>query len=481
MQEKNKGNQKCVVYNRRHHYITPLASGGYRIKFAPSRKMKAFNLPPVEQFRHKLKSQGGVETEGDKARLRFYGLVLKGEGRLVVGREALSFAPFQHNHVTKQEVRATLEEIWPRKKCTEFFKNGRGTLKPITTLRKKNERVYHALSRRAATFGGIRAALNAYYPGLYRAAMQYKVHDDHIADTGELGREIKTMFEQGAILSRGGLCLSKVPEERKVGKKILRVLQQKNKSASSEEKYTFTTLAAELAHLNKDEVRLTSSARQKVAQCAERITEFYLVWAGLVGYKGLQIELDQVYRRRVKREFRYGEDKVGVSDLRMNDTGIEVKTGAHAISHALIEDICAKYSKGNARWKDTKKPLHTVLLFMQQSSTLYAHHKKRIQEAGITLISYDAFHLALQGLVKKLEASAYHTELQEVTPSAHGDLEVLVRAHEYIGKDIKLYGRSAHTEMLQWVNDYTTALIEQGKMRYERAGALEEGGEDDPF
>jgi hypothetical protein len=470
-------NRELRFHNRRHHYCTLLPSGGIRIDFAPSRNVKDFHLPPPEIFKEKIRKQKGRETAGDVKRLSMYGLVFKGECSVSAGREALGLGSSRSNYVTKQEVDKVLRTFWPIKAC-KAHEQEKGTLHSLKEFRMQHPRIHHALTRNSH-FNGVEATLDAYHPGLYHAVSRVAHNFHKTVDAEGLRKKIREAYGRGVLLTRAGLYLSLNAEERKLGKQIEKLRREKNKNKPKEEKIPFIDYAARLGGLDKQEVKLVTSAQQSVAQAAERITEFYLVWAGLTGKDALHLPLDEVYRRYAKTKFNYG-DKVGRADVRMGTQAIEVKTGAHALAPEIRADILAKYGSRKGTWDDSDKPITETFLFLQKKEPGFLALRKELKGRNITVIGYDAFHGALEYLVDHLKKSPYAVELEECAPTLSDGLEVVVRAHEALGS-YKIYGRATHTRLWEWTNEYITRLIEVGKRRYERPSKEEERNDDNPF
>lgn len=467
-------------HNRRRHFIKKLPSGGYRIDFAPSRGMKSSYIPNPEHFKAKIEKQNGEETESDKRHLMFFGLIFRGEVTLKAGRKSLGLQDLENNHVTKKEVHETLRKLWPLKECRAYLNRGEGKLISMAHFIKKHQRVYHALSRNSL-FKGVEHTLNRYFPGLYETVtgrLDSKFHKR--ADREKIREEIKRAFASGSILSSAGLCLSPNPSERKLGCKIKILLLEKNKGLGKEDRHSFTGYAAKLGGLDIKETILTTKARIRMAIAAERLTEFYLVWAGLAECNPLHVELGAVSRDYGRTKFAYGE-KAGRADLRVNNHAIEVKTGVHSLDERVAEDISAKYASGNTVWVDNRMQLEGATLFMQQQLNLYKNSLDGLRSAGINIISYTEFHYALKDLVKRLKKSGYAPEFEDVSP--RGDLEAVVFLHSQLG-NARVYGRGGHARLWKWGIEYLNALIEQGKIRQEGVLNIDYNGgsnENEPF
>jgi hypothetical protein len=373
-----------------------------------------------------------------------------------VGRRVLNFPPATlPKSLTEKEIRKIIISYWhPQRDTNGNYIAGENVPQKnlsVTTFFRDNYSAYRFIAKH---LGGLRRYLESSFPGLYTQVSSRRMPPNQM-DREALAKELIERHNSGLCIS-GNLLKSFIFEERELYRRI-------KDSYPDFFNVSHAKRVSELTGLPEDSISLNTGQKCKKSHIEELLTNFLFQWSFLLGNPVFGFEPQtKIFDGETKRAFRIRAEDNGelcLSDLRLGNTAIEVKSYSHRMDKPNRENLIKRYGSGNSSWSDNGCDLENNVVIFHCQNAIYSNIAPKLHKAGIRVISYEEFHEELKKLIGEMKTKS--SMYRDVRPIC--SLDYLVDLHEETSLHPFLLIRAENSDRRELSSCILQSLVDRAK------------------
>ena len=434
--------------------------GSYRVLGVTSSRNKRRDayVPSDETLRlryvRNMKAEGRLSL-ATRTFIGLRGIVFSGKRSLIQGKLALGL-PLR-NISSRKKVEQAVRSFWPEEQVRQFLQGEPVSLRSITAFRKSYHAFYNRAREYSGTFQAYMESLPEPYGELYaKLNKKFQMNRYQTINPDKLGKKLLQWFMQGKPISPSCLSRFSVGTEERNALYQLRVLG--NHRYLGKKPGNLIKMISELTGLKPADIKMSGGARKRNATLTERLTSFALHWAQLLemDLEGISLQ-EEIYTPRELRRFtKFSDGELGIADLRIGNTAIEVKTGVARFSPRDAEDVIDRYTPKRNDW-ETGESMDSGVVFFHQDPENYEWALQDIEKQGIKTVSHKEFHAILRQVLPAIRRQKLAARL-----SPRANLDYLLRYHQET-LNPHLLMRYGNKTRMAWTGHLLSSLIRRAK------------------
>jgi len=425
---------------------------------------KGVHIPPDDVLKKRYEERGGTSTINKQ--IQYRAVLDHGRPGLNLGKEALGIKIIKASKIPTKDVKNKFEEFWPKELVKQYLESDVDERPELGTLKgfaKKHKKLYYVINKNSRKEGNLRMKnlLEEVYPGLYDEIKIFTKYEEINRD--QVRERLLNLHHKGIAINKTALEMHPSPSVRKLLHQVINLAQKERGNNG------YSLYASKLTGIPEEDIKSSKTSMARNAAIAEKITKLLVVWAPTLNVdisNYFNIRQGELIELKEKRKFLYeksNEDLLGISDLRIGNQAIEVKSGFGVIESQRLEDIIAKYSpnqKNPPEWLDGE-PLEKSTLVLHKKSNGEEKNITKIENSGITVVNYEIFRPLLKECLDTMEKH-FLPEIIEIYPRIH-NLDNILKAYDLLVQEPQIFMRTGNRSTIEFFEKTIESLSYLGQ------------------